>query len=216
MKIAVLGTGSVGSTIGNKLLSLGHEVMMGSRSASNEKAIAFAAAHASASAGTFASACAFGEMIINCTKGEHTLAVFKSADRDSMKNKVIVDLSNPLDFSHGMPPVLSVCNTDSIGEQLQRELPDAHVVKSLNTMWCGIMVNPMLVGGGDHHVFMSGNSESAKSKTRTLLESFGWKPAFIMDLGDISTARGTEMYLPVWLRIYGATKSGEFNIRVVT
>lgn len=215
MKIAVLGTGMVGETIGSKLAELGHEVRMGSRTSNNEKALAWVKkTGGGASTGTFADAAKFGEVIFVCTNGAATLDVLKSAGAGSLAGKVLVDITNPLDFSKGMPPSLCVPSTDSLGEQIQRAFPDAKVVKTLNTMNCVLMVNPRQLPES-HTVFLSGNDEAAKTAVRKMLESFGWRPEEILDLGDIASARGTEHYLPLWLRIYLATKNGAFNIRIV-
>jgi hypothetical protein len=217
MKIAVLGTGMVGSTVGSKLVALGHEVMMGSRTRDNEKAAAFVAKHEGrAMAGTFAKAAAFGELLINCTAGGGSVEALRAAGEANIRGKILVDIANPLDFSRGMPPSLSILNTDSLGEEIQRTFPDTRVVKALNTMWCGLMVDPGMVNGGDHHTFVSGNDADAKEKVKELLVSFGWSRRNILDLGDITTARGTEMYLPLWLRIWGATQNGAFNIKIVS
>ena len=217
MKVAVLGTGNVGETIGAKLIAVGHQVMMGSRTADNEKAKAFVATHpGKASAGTFADAAAFGEIIFNCTAGVASLEALKSAGEKNINGKIIVDIANPLDFSKGMPPSLAIANTNSLGEEIQNAFPAAQVVKALNTMWCGLMVNPMMLNGGDHNVFVSGNDADAKERVKEILKSFGWREKNILDLGDISKARGTEMYLPIWLSIYGATNNGAFNIKIVS
>ena len=217
MKIAVLGTGMVGDTIGSRLIELGHSVMMGSRTANNEKAIEFVAKNpgGKASAGTFADAAAFGVIVFNCTKGIESINILKSAGEDSLNGKILVDIANPLDFSNGMPPTLTPCNTDSLGEQIQAAFPGLKVVKSLNTMNCSIMVNPGLVSGGDHNVFMSGNDTEAKSEVAGILKSFGWKKDNIIDLGDIKTARGTEMLLPIWITLFISTGSGAFNFKIV-
>ncbi|HEY4221537.1 MAG TPA: NAD(P)-binding domain-containing protein [Myxococcota bacterium] len=214
MKIAVLGTGMVGETIGSKLVALGHDVMMGSRSASNEKALAWAKkAGAKASVGTFADAARFAELGFNCTSGAGAVPAVSAGGAD-WNGKVIIDISNPLDGSKGFPPSLSVCNTDSLGEQVQRAVPGAHVVKSLNTVNCNLMIDATSVHGGDHSMFMSGNDASAKEKVRGILTGwFGWKD--VIDLGDITCARGTEMYLPLWLRLMGFVKGPSFNIKVV-
>lgn len=215
MKIAVFGTGSVGETLGSKLIELGHDVMMGSRTATNEKALAWVKkAGAKASTGTFADAAKFGEMVINATLGAGTIEAFKMAGADHTAGKVIVDLSNPLDFSRGMPPSLFLSNTDSLGEALQREFPKARVVKALNTMWCGLMVNPRLLPES-HNTFVAGNDAAAKDTVKKLLASFGWKPEEVLDVGDITAARATESVLPIWLRLYGTMKSGAFNFKVV-
>jgi predicted dinucleotide-binding enzyme len=217
MKIAVFGTGQVGDAIGSKLVTLGHHVMMGSRTATNEKAASFVAKHNGlAVAGTFAQAAAFGEIIFNCTSGGGSVEALTMAGKENVHSKIIVDIANPLDFSKGMPPTLSVTNTTSLGEEIQKAFPNSHVVKALNTMWNGLMVNPGLVNNGDHDTFLSGNDEAAKATVREILRSFGWNDKNIIDLGDITTARGPEMYLPLWLRIYGATKSGAFNIKIVS
>lgn len=217
MKIAVLGTGNVGDTIGSKLVKLGHSVMMGSRTAGNEKALAFVSKHnGKASAGTFADAASFGEIIFNCTSGMGSVEALKLAGESNLANKVIIDLANPLDFSKGMPPTLSVVNTNSLAEEIQKTFPATKVVKALNTMWCGIMVNPLMINGGDHSTFICGNDAEAKAQVVTILKSFGWQESNIIDLGDITAARGTEMYLPLWLRLYGACKTGALNIKVVS
>jgi predicted dinucleotide-binding enzyme len=203
MRIGVLGTGVVGQTIAARLIELGHEVIVGSRSADNEKA-----------QGTFADAAAFGEVVFNCTLGEASLEALRAAGPENLSGKTLIDVSNPLDFSQGMPPTLSVSNTDSLGEQVQRELPEVNVVKALNTINAGVMVEPGLVSG-DHNIFICGNDDAAKSEARALILSFGWPDESIIDLGDISAARGTEGYLPLWLRLMGALGTAEFNIKVV-
>src|ERR1051326_6641326 len=163
MRIGVLGTGVVGQTIGRGLIGLGHQVTMGSRKANNENASKWAAdAGPGASAGTFADAAANAEIVFNCTAGEVSIEALRQAGAKNLAGKVLVDVSNPLDFSRGFPPTLSVCNTDSIGERIQREFPETKVVKSLNTMTSGVMVNPGLVAG-EHDVFVSGNDTAAKS-----------------------------------------------------
>jgi predicted dinucleotide-binding enzyme len=216
MKIAVLGTGTVGETIATKLIELGHEVKLGSRSANNEKAVAWTNKSGNkASNGTFADAAAFGELIFNCTKGSASLEALKQAGANNLKNKVLVDVANPLDDSKGMPPSLLISNTDSLAEQIQKTYPDAKVVKSLNTMWCGLMVNPRMLPDSTN-VFISGNDADAKIKVKEILKTFGWKDDEIIDLGDITTARGTESLLPIWLRIYMATQNGAFNFKIVS
>jgi hypothetical protein len=213
MKIAVLGTGMVGTTVGGKLVSLGHEVKMGSRTANNEKAAAWVAeAGERASQGTFADAARFGEVVFNCSNGAAALDVLRQAGVDNFAGKILVDISNPLDFSKGFPPSLLICNTDSLGEQVQKLLPAAKVVKTLNTMTTAIMMDPARVPG-DHDVFMCGNDGEAKQQVAKILrEWFGWK--HIIDLGDIAQARGTEMFLPLWVRLYGALQTPDFNIHV--
>jgi predicted dinucleotide-binding enzyme len=213
MKIAILGTGMVGNAIGTKLAKLGNEVRMGSRTSNNAKAAEWVkSAGAKASQGTYADAAAFGELVFNCTAGTGSLAALEAAGKKNLAGKILVDVSNPLDFSKGMPPSLSVCNTDSLGEQIQRALPDTKVVKALNTINCNIMVDASLVKG-EHDVFMCGNDAAAKGKVAELLEgSFGWKT--VIDLGDLTAARGQEAYVLFWVRLWGALGSANFNIHV--
>jgi predicted dinucleotide-binding enzyme len=216
MKIGIFGTGMVGNTIGSKLVSLGHEVKMGSRTANNEKAVAWAkGAGDKASQGTFADAAGFGELLFNATQGVGAVDVLKAAGADKLKGKILIDISNPLDFSKGMPPMLfAAAASESLGEQLQKAFPDVKVVKTLNTVTAEIMVNPGKIGGGDHQMFMSGNDAAAKATVTEFLKSqFGWK--HVLDLGDITTARGTECYLPLWIRLWGALKTPDFNIKIV-
>ena len=218
MKIAVFGTGMVGDTIGSRLVELGHNVMMGSRTATNEKAQAFVAKHSSkAQAGTYADAATYGEVIFNCTKGEGSIEALKAAVK-SLDGKIIIEISDPLDFSEGMPPSLipSLSNTNSLGEEIQKTFPSTKVVKTLNTMWCGLMVNPNMIGGGNHTNFICGNDAEAKARVKVLLNEFGWRNENILDLGDITNARGTESVLPIWLRVWSATQNGAFNFKIVS
>ena len=215
MRIGVLGTGMVGRTIETKLIELGHEVTMGSRDASGEAVTAWAAENGDrASAADFAGAAADGEIVFNCTAGTASLQVLEAARAENLAGKVLVDVANSLDFSAGMPPRLSVCNDDSLAEQIQRAFPEARVVKALNTVNAAVMVSP-----GDlpepHDIFVSGDEEEAKAEVMSLLESFGWPRDRIIDLGGITSARGMEMYMPLWLALMGATGSAAFNVRVV-
>ena len=215
MKIGVLGTGMVGKAIASKLVELGHHVCMGSRSNTSEAGAAWAAdAGANASFGTFAEAALHGELLFNCTNGAASIAALESCEGSALAGKVLVDVSNPLDFSKGMPPTLFVCNNDSLGERIQNAFPELKVVKTLNTVNASIMVNASLLPGS-HDLFMSGNDPDAKAQVRSMLmESFGWK--IVHDLGDITTARGTEMFLPLWIRLWGAVGSPMFNVHVQT
>jgi len=216
MKIAVLGTGMVGETIGSKLVSLGHEVMMGSRSNGNEKAVKWTkTAGSHASEGSFNDAARFGELIFNCTKGEHAIEALKMAGVLNLKGKIVVDVSNPLDFSKGMPPTLSICNDNSLAEEIQAAFPESQVVKTLNTLAAPIMVNPNSVNGGNHHIFLSGNDGQSKAAVKEILLSFGWKNDHIIDLGNISTARGTEQLLPLWVRLMGVFNTPMFQVQIV-
>jgi predicted dinucleotide-binding enzyme len=230
MKIGVLGTGSVGQTISGKLIELGHEAMIGTRdvkeaiSRTSKDAYGnpgfgdWLKANPGIKPGTFAESTAFGEIVINATMGGNSVRALQTADPGDLKGKIIIDLANPLDFSKGMPPSLipALSNTNSLGEELQNSFPQAHIVKTLNTMWCGLMVNPTLIGGGNHINFLCGNNTEAKTRVRQLLYQFGWKNENLLDLGDITNARGTEALLHLWLRVWFVKQSGVFNFTVVS
>lgn len=214
MKVGVLGTGAVGRTIGSRLVLLGHEVLMGSRTVDNPDATAWAQrAGEQAHHGTFADAVRFGELLFNCTAGAASLDAIGSCEQAHLAGKVLIDVANPLDFSQGFPPSLTVSNTDSLGEQIQRAHPALRVVKSLNTMNSQIMVDPSRLDGA-HNVFLSGNDAEAKATVVGLLQDFGWPESSIIDLGDLTAARGMEMFLPLWLRLHGTMGTGEFNIGI--
>ncbi len=205
MKIGVLGTGSVGSAIASKLVSLGHDVKMGSRSASNDKALAWVASAGSrASAGTFADAAAFGEVVFNCTNGNATLEAVRAAGADAIGDKVLVDLANRLP----LPPERGI----SLGEAVQQAVPRARVVKALNTVNAQVMVEPARLPGS-HAVFICGNDAEAKRVVRGLLESFGWRE--VVDLGDIKAARATEGFMDLWLALAKSLGTYVFNVQIV-
>jgi len=224
MKIAVLGTGMVGQTIAARLAGLDHEVTVGTRDPQgtlartepdgmgNPAYPVWAAAHPEVRLATFADAAAGAELVVNATSGHGALPALEAAGADNLAGKVLLDISNPLDFSGGFPPTLFVKDTDSLGEQVQRAFPDALVVKTLNTLNADLMVDPASLGEPSS-VFVSGNDETAKATVTELLTSFGHTD--VIDLGDISTARGTEMLLPVWLRLMGALGTAAFNFRIV-
>ncbi len=213
MRIGILGTGLVGKTLGTKLAKLGNDVRMGSRKAGGEKAKAWVKeSGGKSSEGTFADAAAHGEIVFNCTSGMASLEALKAAGAKNLEGKILVDVANPLDFSKGMPPTLSVCNTDSVGEQIQRAYPTARVVKTLNTVTAAVMVDPGIIPGV-HTMFISGNDAKAKDEVIQILKTgFGWKE--VMDLGDISCARAQEMHLALWLRLYGKLQTPNVNVHV--
>jgi predicted dinucleotide-binding enzyme len=211
MKIGIFGSGMVGKTIGAKLAELGHDVIVGSRSP--EKLREWAAS-VGAKAGSYTETARFGQILFNATKGDSSVEVLRAAGEANLNGKILVDIAIPLDFSGGMPPALFVSNTDSLGEQIQRAFPGVKVVKSLNTMNAALMVDPRLVGGGDHTLFVSGNDAAAKAEvSRLLSEWFGWRD--IIDLGDITTARGTESVLPLWIRLMMVFGHPSFQFKVV-
>jgi 8-hydroxy-5-deazaflavin:NADPH oxidoreductase len=210
MKIGVLGTGVAGQTLAAKFVAMGHEVMMGARAADNEKVLGFAQ-RTGGRAGTFADAAAHGEMVLNCTRGDTSVAMLSALGKE-LEGKVLIDVANPLDFSNGFPPHLTVSNTDSLAEQIQRALPKTFVVKSLNTINSAVMVDPSRVPG-HHTVFVSGNDQHAKGGVMDLLRSLGWQS--IIDLGDITSARAAEQLLPLWVRLLGVLGTADFNIAVM-
>jgi 8-hydroxy-5-deazaflavin:NADPH oxidoreductase len=220
MNIAILGTGMVGQTIASALIQKGHQVMLGSRTANNEQAVAWTASNgASASNGTFADAAAFGEILFICLNGNGAVDALQSAGAENFNHKVVIDLTNPLDFSNGMPPSLlpQYCNTWSMGEEIQKQLPGAHVVKALNTVTANLMVDASRVNNGHHNLFICGNDAAAKSKVKNLLaENFNWKPELILDLGTINYARMTEAIVPFWVAVMQAEKTPMFNYMIVT
>jgi predicted dinucleotide-binding enzyme len=201
VRIGVLGTGVVGTTIAGKLRELGHDVLIGSRSAGDD-------------AVPFADAATHGELVFNCTNGAASLDALNAAGVENLSGKVLVDVSNALDFSQGPPPIVGVSIDDSLGERIQRAFPEARVVKALNTMNTNVMVDPSVVAG-EHDVFVCGNDEDAKAQVAELLESFGWPADRILDLGDITAARGQELYVAFWVRLMGPASGPSFNIHVV-
>jgi hypothetical protein len=216
MEITVLGTGMVGNAIATKLVNVGHQVMMGSRTAKSDAGREWLhSVGGKAQIGTFADAAKFGEIVFDCTNGANSLAALRQAGAANLNAKILIQVGNPLDASKGMPASLTVCNTDSLGEQVQREFPDVRVVKALNTLNCDIMIDPSRVPG-DHDLFICGNDTEAKREVANrLCEWFGWKSSNIIDLGDISNSRGTEMFLPLWMRLWGVLGTPHFNIHVV-
>jgi predicted dinucleotide-binding enzyme len=225
MRIGVLGTGMVGQAIAGRLAELDHEVLVGTRDPAttlareapdgygNPPFKVWHTQHPGVKLGTFADAAAHGELLVNATAGAASLEALQLAGEASLAGKVLVDIANALDFSHGMPPSLLVANTDSLGERIQRAVPAARVVKALNTMTAPIMVNPGQLGGGDHAVFVCGDDPEAKALVTGILREFGWRD--VLDLGDLTAARATEMVLPIWLRLMGALQTPMFNLKVV-
>ena len=225
MRFGILGTGVVGKTIAARLDGMGHDVMVGTRNPEettsraesdaygNPPFSAWQEEHPEVKLATFSEAAAHGEMVVNATSGVVSLEALEVAGEDNLNGKVLVDISNPLDFSQGIPPILSVSNTDSLGEQIQRRFSEARVVKTLHTMNADLMVDPAQLAEADHTVFVCGDDAEAKQAVTELLRSFGWTD--IVDLGDITAARGTEMLMPIWLRLFGALQKPIFNYRIV-
>jgi 8-hydroxy-5-deazaflavin:NADPH oxidoreductase len=205
MRVGVLGTGVVGQAIGRGFTALGHEVKLGGREATNEKAKAWAEkAGSKATVGTFRDAAIFGELIVLATLGEANESALRAAGLENLRGKVLIDATNPLDFSTGTPR-LSIGHTDSAGERVQRLVPDAKVVKAFNTVGNTLMFRPELPGGPPD-MFIAGNDDGAKSTVAGLLKEFGFGTA---DLGGIESARYLEAMCMVWVAC--GIKSGGWN-----
>jgi 8-hydroxy-5-deazaflavin:NADPH oxidoreductase len=172
-----------------------------------------ALAGSEAQVGTFRDAVTFSDLVINALSGAVSLKVLQAVGAAALDGKTLIDVANPIDFSRGFPLTLFVKDTDSLGEMLQRAFPEMHVVKTLNAMTAALMVNPQLVGNGDHTVFLSGNDTRAKAQVIALLREFGWQD--ILDLGDISTARGTEMMVSIGHAVMHALSPAEIAFKVI-
>jgi predicted dinucleotide-binding enzyme len=215
MEIGVLGTGMVGNALATKLVELGHEVTMGGRKSGNERALHWAGSVGErGSQSSFHGAAQFAELIVNATAGEASIAALEAAGEENLEGKVLIDVANPIAHGSGSPPALEFCNTESLGEKIQARFPKARVVKTLNTVNATVMCDPGRLGEPTS-VFVCGNDEEAKSTVSDLLEAFGWDSDQIVDLGSIESSRGTEMYLPLWLRLMGAVGNPMFNVRLV-
>ena len=225
MRTAILGTGIVGRTLAVKLLELGHIVSIGTRDV--DKTLSddtpdryenltfkeWVDKNSQAELQTFADAAKEADVLFNCTSGMVSLSALELAGTSNMNGKLLIDVANPLDFSNGMPPSLSIVNTDSLGEQIQKKFSEVRVVKALNTLNAYLMVNPEILKG-EHNLFICGNDAEAKLKTMDILTSFGWNADQIIDLGDISNSRATEMLLPLWIRLFQKFGTGEFNFHI--
>ncbi len=224
MKIAVIGTGMVGRALASRTAELGHDVVIGTRDPDatlartepdqmgNPPFATWSAEQPGIALLPLADAAAHGELVVNATSGGGSLDALQAAGESNLAGKVLLDIANPLDFSNGFPPTLFVKDTDSLGEQIQRAFPQSKVVKTLNTLSASVMVDPAALDG-DHSLFVSGDDAVAKATVTELLRSFGWND--VIDLGDLSSARGTEMLLPIWLRLMGALGTAQFNFKIV-
>ena len=225
MKIGIIGSGIVAQTLGGKLIEIGHDVVLGTRDPSKldeKKNMAGTLREWLAKTGkgenkgkvvTFEDAAAHGELLISAVHGQNTIEALKLAGADKVGPKVLIDTGNELDFGKGMPPGSLASQTNCLAERIQAAFPTLKVVKSLNTIGAAVMVAPQALAGGEHTVFVSGNDAAAKAAVAEVLKSFGWKD--VLDLGDISSARGPEMYMAMWLRLWGATGTGMINVKVV-
>jgi 8-hydroxy-5-deazaflavin:NADPH oxidoreductase len=222
MKIGIIGSGVVAQTLGAKLVELNHDVVLGTRDPKNldeKKNMAstlrewLKATQNRAAVATFEAAAAHGDLLISATAGERSVEALGLAKAGGVGSKILIDTANELDFSHGRPPRTLASQENCLAEKIQAAFPNLRVVKTLNTVGAPVMVNPKAVGGGNHTVFVSGNDKDAKTEVTALLASFGWSD--ILDLGDLSSARGPEMYMAMWLRLWGATQTGLLNVKVV-
>ncbi len=217
MKIAILGSGNVGKALATGLDSLNHEVYVGTRDVAEtltrDEIKDWASSHPTIRVTSFADAVAAAELVINAISGHSTISVLQSVGADNLSHKVLIDISNPLDFSNGMPPQLFVKDTDSLAEMIQREYPNAKVVKTLNTVNSASMIPALTPGKPEFTVFLSGDDPDAKSTVTEILRSFGHTD--IIDLGGIITARTTEMALPLWMSIAGKLDSWGINFKIV-
>jgi len=219
MKIGVLGTGAVGESIATALINKGHSVSMGSRTGSNEKAKAWVKkAGKQAIEGTFDDAAQYGDLVFICLNGENTLRTLKNISTQHFTNKIVIDVTNPLDFTQGMPPriIEGLGGHTSLGEEIQKALPGAYVVKTLNTVNSNLMVDARKVNNGDHSLFVCGNDVDAKNKVKHfLVDNFHWKPDGLIDLGTIESARAIEAIVPFWVLVYQSIGTPLFNFKIV-
>lgn len=213
MKIGIIGSGNAGQTLGSTLIKRGHSVKLGTRSPLKLEEWLTQANHGNASVGSFADAAEFGEIVINATSGAGSLDALNQAGSHHLQGKILIDISLPLDFSGGSLS-LFVANTDSLGEQIQRAFPDVKVVKTLNTVASALMVNPGSLADAQHDLFVSGNDADARIEVMGYLKDwFGWKS--IIDLGDITSARSTEMLFALLVRVHTTLGHSNFNFKVI-
>jgi len=212
MRIAIIGTGFAGRTLAQGLKRIGHDVVVGTRDPDETdkreewadldlplRALAVVAADA--------------DLVVNATNGQASLAALGGIGTAHLADKVIVDVANPLDFSQGFPPTLSVKDTDSLAEQIQRAFPESRVVKSLNTVNAAVMVDPASLGDGDTTIFAAGDDAEARQLVVGLLRELGWQD--IIELEGLHNARGLEMWMPLWVRLMGTLGTAEFNMKLV-
>jgi predicted dinucleotide-binding enzyme len=212
MRIAVIGTGIVGRTLAQAFQRTGHEVVVGTRdpAATGSREDWAGLELALRPLETVASD---ADLVVNATSGQASLAALGGVGSDHLAGKVVLDVSNPLDFSQGFPPTLSVKDTDSLAEQLQRAFPEARLVKSLNTVTASVMVDPGAVGDGDTTMFVAGDDAAAREQVVGLLRELGWQD--VIELDGLQNARGLEMWLPLWVRLMGTLGTAEFNLKLV-
>jgi predicted dinucleotide-binding enzyme len=225
MKVGILGTGSVGRALAEGFVREGHDVVVGTRDVDELMARTepdrmgtppfsqWLTEQTGVRVGPFGAVGEHAELLVNATLGSASVDVLRAAGLADAPGRIVIDASNALDHSGGFPPSLFVVNTDSLAEQIQREFPDARVVKAWNTMTASLMTNPGLLAGGDHSIPICGNDDDARRQVADLLRSFGWRD--VVDLGDLTAARGMEAYVLFWLGLYGAAGSPLVNVKIV-
>jgi hypothetical protein len=222
MKIGLIGSAGVAQTLGRKFVALGHDVVLGTREPSkldDKKPMAgslrewLEAVKHKAKVATFQEAAAHGEILVNATHGQSSVAALKLAGADQVGAKILIDAANELDFSKGMPPAILAAQDRCLAENIQKAFPNLKVVKAFNMVAASLMIDPKSLGGGDHSFLICGNDAGAKAQVTDILKSFGWSD--IVDIGDISAARGLEAYLALWVRLWGTFQTPMVNIKIV-
>ena len=211
MRIAVIGTGVVGRTLAQAFQGAGHDVAVGTRDP-GETSGREEWRGLDVPLQPLATVAADADVVVNATNGGASLAALGEVGTDHLAGKVLVDVSNPLDFSQGFPPTLSVKDTDSLAEQIQRAFPDAKVVKALNTVNASVMVDPGCLGE-DTSIFAASDDAEARGVVVGLLRELGWVD--IIEFDELSNARGLEMWLPLWVRLMGPLGTPVFNLKLV-
>jgi 8-hydroxy-5-deazaflavin:NADPH oxidoreductase len=200
MNVGVLGRGAVGRRLVGAFRDRGHNVMIGSRDPANAELQSWLAGDgAGVQAGTHAETADFGELLVLAVLGNAAEEAIAEAGPENFADKVVIDAMNPLDFSQeGAPPRLSITGYDSLGERVQRAIPDARVVKAFNIVGNPYMANPHL-SEGQPTMLIAGDDDGAKATVSEVLESFGWPPA--VDVGKIDASRELESLCILWVRI---------------
>jgi 8-hydroxy-5-deazaflavin:NADPH oxidoreductase len=212
MRIGIIGSGGVGQALGKGFADLGYEVKLGTRDVHQEKVKTWLAKTGPrVSAGSFSDAAAFGEIIVLATSWSGTESAIKLAEKKNLTGKVVIDVTNPLKIAPGGPPMLALGHTDSGGEQVQRWISDAHVVKAFNIIGNPFMVNPQFPGGPPD-MFICGSNGNAKQKVTEILTAFGWST---IDLGGIESSRYLEPLAMVWITYGFRTNSWSHALKML-
>jgi 8-hydroxy-5-deazaflavin:NADPH oxidoreductase len=212
-RVGVLGSGDVGRRLASGFRSRGHDVMIGSRHPGKPELHEWLSGDGTGiAAGTFAEAAAHGELIVLAVLGSAAEEAIADAGPKNFGGKVVIDATNPLDFSGGFPPKLSVTGADSLGERVQRALPDAKVVKAFNTIGNPYFVDPSF-SEGQPTMLIAGDDEGAKHTVRDVLADFGWSD--VVDIGGIEGSRELEAICIVWVKIGGTRGSWDHGFKLL-